>query len=97
MHEKRLTDVEAKKLLARASELDAEHAHSLDIATVREIAAEAGISPAAMDAALQESVDRQQPAIARSSSVRRLLVVSRVALVLGAVYVLFVVVARLVT
>lgn len=87
MEKQRLTDTEAKKLLERASELDAEQAHSLDVATVREIAAEAGISAAAVDAALRENAIEQQPAVKRWSPARRILyAVSTVLLILAIAY-----------
>lgn len=54
MNQQRFSEAEAKKLLDRATELDAERAQSLDPAAVREIALEAGISPAAIDAAVAE-------------------------------------------
>lgn len=57
MNQQRFSEAEAKKLLDRATELDAERAQSLDPAAVREIALEAGISPAAIDAAVAEHLE----------------------------------------
>jgi predicted xylose isomerase-like sugar epimerase len=94
MDKQRLTDAEAKRLLERASELDAEQADSLDIAQVREIATEAGISSAAVDAALDENVLKQQSPVKQWRLARPIRVVSRVALVLAVGYVLFAIVAR---
>lgn len=96
MDRQRLTDTEARQLLERAAELDAEQAHSLDIATVREIAAEAGISPAAVDAALRENAERRPPAVARWSAKRRIRAVSRVLLVPAIAYVVIAFVQRIV-
>ena len=56
----RLSEAEAKKPLDRASELDAERAQSLDPAALREIAIEAGISPAAIDAAVEEHLPKRE-------------------------------------
>lgn len=47
-------DAEAKRIIERAAEIDAEHGRRLDAPALREIAAEAGISPLAVDRALQE-------------------------------------------
>ena len=47
-------DAEAKRIIARAAELDAEQGRQLDATALREIASEAGISPLAVDRALQE-------------------------------------------
>lgn len=75
MTEQRFSEAEAKKLLDRATELDAERGHSLDPASVRQIALEAGISPAAIDAAVAEHLEgRNHPAKPRK-------VLSRVALI----------------
>lgn len=49
-------DAEAKRIIARAAELDAQDQQRLDVNALREIAAEAGISPTAVDRALQERV-----------------------------------------
>ena len=97
MDPQRLTDAEAKRLLARASELDAERASSLDVDTVRAIAAEAGISPTAVEAALQESAMTKPPPDARSPGRSVLATTTRVVIVLGVVYVLVYVVLRMVS
>jgi AraC-like DNA-binding protein len=47
-------DAEAKRIIARAAEIDAEQGRRLDAPALREIAAEAGISPLAVDRALEE-------------------------------------------
>ena len=47
-------DAEAKRIIKRAAEIDAEQGGRLDAPALREIAAEAGISPLAVDRALQE-------------------------------------------
>lgn len=57
MDQTRLSEGEAKKLLDRASELDAERSQTLDPAAVRAIALEAGISPEAIDAAVAEHLE----------------------------------------
>ena len=55
-------DARAKRLLARAAELDAARAVGLSSAQLREIAREAGIAPEAFDAALSD------PALAEVSA-----------------------------
>lgn len=45
-------DAEAKRILERAAEIDAQH--PMDAKALREIAMEAGISPAALEKALEE-------------------------------------------
>ncbi len=47
-------DAEAKRIIERAAQIDAEQGRRLDAPALREIAAEAGISPSAVDRALQE-------------------------------------------
>lgn len=47
-------DAEAKRIIERAAEIDAEQGRQLDAPALREIAAEAGISPSAVDRALEE-------------------------------------------
>jgi len=47
-------DADAKRIIQRAAEIDAERGRQLDGAALREIAAEAGISPLAVDRALEE-------------------------------------------
>ncbi len=47
-------DAEARRIIQRAAEIDAERGRHLDAPALREIAAEAGISPLAVDQALQE-------------------------------------------
>jgi hypothetical protein len=50
-------DAEARRIIARAAEIDAQRGQQLDANALREIAAEAGISPAAVDAAIEERFD----------------------------------------
>jgi len=52
--ESRLNDADAQKVLARALELQAQHAASLTVAQVRGIAAEMSIPESAVDQALSE-------------------------------------------
>jgi hypothetical protein len=47
-------DAEARRIIGRAAQIDAEQGRQLDVPTLREIAAEAGISQLAVDRALQE-------------------------------------------
>jgi len=47
-------DAEAKRIIKRAAEIDAQQGRQLDAPALREIATEAGISPLAVDRALQE-------------------------------------------
>lgn len=47
-------DTEAKRIIERAAELDAQDQKRLDANALREIATEAGISPASVDRALEE-------------------------------------------
>ena len=47
-------DAEAKRIIRRAAEIDAERGQELDVVALREIASEAGISPLAVDKALEE-------------------------------------------
>lgn len=47
-------DAEAKRIIQRAAEIDAERGRELDAAALREIASEAGISPLALEQAIRE-------------------------------------------
>ena len=47
-------DAEAKRIIERAAEIDAERGQRLTVPALREIAAESGISPVAIDQAIQE-------------------------------------------
>lgn len=79
MTEQRFSEAEAKKLLDRATVLDVERGSSLDPAAIRQIAIEAGISPAAIDAAVAEHLEgRNQPAKPRKT-LSRVLLIGRVA------------------
>ena len=55
--ESRLSEPDASKLLARAAELDARIGHAVTLADLRHAALETSISPAAFDAAANESRD----------------------------------------
>jgi hypothetical protein len=52
---------EAKHIMARAAALDAQRGERLDAATLRAIATEAGISPAAIDEAIRERLTPPAP------------------------------------
>jgi 8-oxo-dGTP pyrophosphatase MutT (NUDIX family) len=90
-----LSELEAKKLLDRASELDVERAQSLDAAALREIAIEAGISPAAIDAAVEEHLQGRQDAIQPRKRFARFTVVGRIAMILAAGYVVIALLSRI--
>ena len=51
-------DLEAKRIIERAAEIDAQRGHPLDAKALREIALEAGISPGAVDQAIGERLER---------------------------------------
>jgi len=71
-------DAEARRIIQRAAEIDAQRSQSLDAKALHEIAAEAGISPAAVDQAIQEHLAPATPAPPRRAwaSVRRGLLIS---------------------
>ena len=54
-------DAEAQRIIKRAAEIDAQRAGSLDAQSLREIAAAAGISPAAVDQAISERLEPTPP------------------------------------
>jgi hypothetical protein len=54
-------DSDARHILARAAEIDAQQGQKLDAVALREIAAEAGISPAAVDQAIHERLQPVAP------------------------------------
>ncbi len=56
-------DAEAKRIIQRAAEIDAERGRQLDAPSLREIAAEAGISPMAVDQALLEHESKPPAAL----------------------------------
>ena len=64
----RFEDAEAQRIIKRAAEIDAQKSQSLDAKALREIAAEAGISPAAVDQAIHEGL---QPVAPKRSWVAR--------------------------
>lgn len=78
---------EARKIIERAVAIDAEHGSRVDAAALRAIAAEAGISAAAVDKALEEHT---MPAPARLPWRKRHPVLLTVA-VMAAVLVLYVI------
>lgn len=47
-------DAEAQRIIERAAQIDAEQGNRLDAPALRDIAAQAGISPFAVDRALEE-------------------------------------------
>jgi hypothetical protein len=59
--ERALTPDVAQRLLARAAELDASPTGALSVLQLSEIAAEVGISPVAMQAALHEHATAKEP------------------------------------
>ena len=74
-------DADAKRIIQRAAEIDAEQGRQLDGPALREIAAEAGISPLAVDRALQE---HESTALTRVSWVKRHRTAIAIALTLAA-------------
>jgi len=74
-----LSESAAKQLLARASELDAALKGGTSVATLRAAAAEAGISPAAFDAALVEAQAEGQTPVPATGTAHRSKVWPRVA------------------
>lgn len=54
-------DAEARRIIERAAEIDAQRIQSLDAKALHEIAAEAGISPAAVDQAIRERLEPAAP------------------------------------
>jgi hypothetical protein len=63
-------DAEAKRILERAVEIDAQH--PMDAKALREIALEAGISPAALEKALEEHAAPPVAVRSRPTLVQRL-------------------------
>jgi flagellar biosynthesis/type III secretory pathway M-ring protein FliF/YscJ len=66
-------DAEAKRIIERAAEIDAERGHQVNVPALRAIAAEAGISPVAVDQAIQEhesAASARAPWLKRHPSVR---------------------------
>jgi hypothetical protein len=55
----RFGEAEAKRIIGRAAEIDAQK--PMDLKALREIASEAGISPAAVDKALAEHLEPPKP------------------------------------
>ncbi len=76
-------DEEAKRIIRRAAEIDAERGHGLDVPTLREIAAEAGISARAVDQALDEYNSRPVAEPPRRSWLQRHRTLFVVALTIG--------------
>lgn len=87
-------DAEAKRILERAAEIDAQH--PMDANALREIALEAGISPAALEKALEEHAAppvtvQSRPTLAQRLWQRRVLILG---VLIIAAYVLMRTVAR---
>lgn len=62
MKEPGYEDAEAKRIIERAAQIDAEQGRRLDASALRQIALEAGISPAAVDRAMAEHETAVVPA-----------------------------------
>ena len=84
----------ARRVLERASELDAAHSAATSIAQLREAAREAGIPATAFEQALEEVRAIEQPPVADTSHARRRRVLFWAAavpgLVIGALTLLFI-------
>jgi hypothetical protein len=65
----RLPEEAARRLLARASELEAKRSSELTVAELREAAREAGIAPGAFEQALAELRSRQSVALTAGAPV----------------------------
>lgn len=78
--DKRITDDDARKILARAAEIDRHQSQLSSIDSVRAAAEEAGISPSAFDAAVRELDETASPARAVT---RRRVIVGAVAVAVG--------------
>jgi hypothetical protein len=78
-------DEEAQRIIQRAAEIDLEESRRLDAPALREIAAEAGISEAALDRALQE---HQAPLPVRRSWFQRHPVLATFSAIIGSLLVL---------
>jgi hypothetical protein len=81
----RLPETAARRLLERASELEAARSAELSVAELREAAREAGITPTAFEQALAEirATDLSSPATAALAAPRRLARLWPAALVLA--------------
>ena len=73
-------EAEAKRILGRAAEIDAHN--SMDANALRQIALEAGISPAAVDKAVEEHLQAPAPQ-GPSARFKRLSIFLLVAVILG--------------
>jgi type II secretory pathway component PulM len=67
-------DEEAKRIIERAAEIDAHDRQSLDASALRDIASQAGISPAAVDRALEEQLRGSSGVMSRLMQRRGLLI-----------------------
>ena len=67
----RLTDEAARRLLVRASELDAARPAQMSVAELRDVAREAGIRASAFEEALAELRDGAKPDVAEPNPVPR--------------------------
>ena len=79
-------EAEAKRIIARAAEIDAEQVARLNASALREIAAQSGISATAIDRALQE---HESAAVTREPWLRRHRALLSVAAILAALLVVF--------
>jgi hypothetical protein len=68
-------DAEARRIIARAAEIDAQE-KPLDASALRDIAAQAGISPASVDRALEEHQQTPQTLTGRIRRKRALIVLA---------------------
>ena len=96
MTDQRFSEAEAKKLLYRATELDAERGHSLDPASVRQIALEAGISPAAIDAAVAEHLEGRNPPAKPRKVLSRVALIGRIAAYVTLAWIVLAILGRLI-
>ena len=69
--EEKLSADVARRVLERASELEAAHNVEMSVAELREVAREAGIPSSAFEQALTELRAGAQPAVAENTSVAR--------------------------
>lgn len=75
-------DAEAKRIIERAAEIDAEQGRRLDALALREIAAQAGISSLAVDRALEEYEATTLKRVHRPRWYRTMLTIAAIAVTL---------------
>jgi hypothetical protein len=80
-------DVQAQQILKRAAEIEAERGRILDASALREIAAEAGISPVALEQALRERHVAKTGRRSRPAAFTPLLIFAGILVVFAAVFV----------